>query len=290
MTTGTGGSEPLLVPEDLSAGFHFLRDRAGAKPVDTAVIFGSGLGETAGALLPDPLVIRYSEIPGMPDAHAVGGHAGELHIGEIGTHRVAFFLGRFHLYQGLTAREVVHPVRLAAALGAQELLLTNAAGSIDPDLEPGQLMLIADHINLTGQTPLDGVDPIHHGSPFVSMSNAYSARLRTEAHWAAHHTEIDIVEGVYVGLHGPQYETPAEVAYLNGIGGHAVGMSTVLETIAARALSLKVLGLSLITNRAGAKSSHQEVLAAAAAAREALAALLGTYLHREELHAGSQAV
>lgn len=252
-------------------------------PIDTAIILGSGLGNVAKTVLKNPQIIPYRDIPGMPKGQSVLGHDGALHLGKIGTHRVAFFLGRKHLYQGLQAREVVFPIRLAAALGAQELVLTNAAGSLSTKCKPGDIMLIADHINLTGTSPLEGERPIHSDSPFVSMSEAYSPRLRTEAQWTAKHIGLHFHEGVYVGLRGPQYETQAEAEYLARIGGDAVGMSTVLETIAARALNLKVLALSLLTNRAGSKGNHQDVIRVAAETSQTLATFLAAYLHREEL-------
>jgi purine-nucleoside phosphorylase len=282
MSEDANSNHHVIDPE-LSAAQTLITQRFDGHLVDTAIVLGSGLSEVARTLLQDAVVVQYSEIPGFPQVAQVQGHTGELHLGTIGMHRVAFFLGRNHLYQGLSARDVVFPVRLAAALGAEEVILTNAAGSLHEKYEPGKLMLIADQINLTGTTPLDMQKPIHTGSPFVSMSDAYSVRLRTEAQWTAKAFDRHYAEGTYLGLRGPQYETPAEAKYLRSLGAHAVGMSTVLETIAARAIGLKVLGVSLITNHAGGNDDHLSVLRSAENARQEFVELLSHFLHREEL-------
>jgi purine-nucleoside phosphorylase len=262
MSEDANSNHHVIDPE-LSAAQTLITQRFDGHLVDTAIVLGSGLSEVARTLLQDAVVVQYSEIPGFPQVAQVQGHTGELHLGTIGMHRVAFFLGRNHLYQGLS--------------------LTNAAGSLHEKYEPGKLMLIADQINLTGTTPLDMQKPIHTGSPFVSMSDAYSVRLRTEAQWTAKAFDRHYAEGTYLGLRGPQYETPAEAKYLRSLGAHAVGMSTVLETIAARAIGLKVLGVSLITNHAGGNDDHLSVLRSAENARQEFVELLSHFLHREEL-------
>ena len=238
------------------------RALAGVGPVDVALVLGSGLSALADALS-EAIVVPFSDIDGFPKAERqVAGHAGRLVIGTLGGRRVAAFQGRVHRYQGFSSREVSYPARLAAALGAKTLIVTNAAGGVSPAICPGDLVLISDHINLLGDNPLVSWAGPDGGTPFVPMRDAYDPELRALAVMAAVETGIDLVsEGVYAALLGPSYETPAEVAYLQGIGADVVGMSTVPEVIAARALGMRVLGLSLVTNvAASAEIAHQEVL------------------------------
>jgi purine-nucleoside phosphorylase len=228
-----------------------LVKRAGG-PLEAAVVLGSGLGETVRERI-DGSAIPYGKL-GAPRT-TLAGHPGVAFAGTWNGKRVAAFAGRAHLYQGHSARDVSYFVHLAAAAGAPVIVLTNAAGALNPAYERGDLMLIRDHINLTFATPLLG----NTADPFVNMVDAYAPHLRVLAR--AHTGGEALREGVYVGVVGPQYETPAEVEMLRRIGGDAVGMSTVLETIAARALGLDVLGISLVTNVAGpAEVSHDEVL------------------------------
>jgi len=262
--------------EPLSPQLEPIGLESGNEPVDTAVVLGSGLGDVATRLMPNPeQIIPYAEVTGMPQPLGVPGHARHLHLGRIGGRRVAIFLGRFHLYQGLHPSDVVAPIRSASRLGARRMILTNASGAVDESLTPGQLLLITDHLNLTGTSPL----PLDRKTPdFASMIDAYDPELRRRCQETAHRLGISLIEGIYAGVRGPQYETPAEVVALRRQGAHVVGMSTVLETIAARALRLDVLGISLITNRAGAPGGHLEVLSTARIGSEQLARLLAGVL------------
>ena len=250
----------------------------GVEHLETVVILGSGLGDVAQMLVKDALLIPYREIPGMP-ATFIGGHRGELLI-DVGRHR-AIAVGRAHLYQEISARDVVFPVRLAAAMGAKRIILTNAAGSLTDTIAPGSLVLISDHLNLTGATPLSFLHPLTLEPQFVPMVDAYSPAWRTLALTVAQRLGISLMEGVYAGVLGPAYETPAEVTMLRIMGAAVVGMSTVLETIAARALGMEVLGISLATNAAGTSDTHAEVLAAAALGAHDLASLLHEILNTE---------
>jgi purine-nucleoside phosphorylase len=206
----------------------------------------------------------------------VPGHAGEALIGELHGRRVIAFSGRFHLYEGRSPLEVTYPVALAAAAGARTIILTNAAGAVNTDYHPGDLMLLTDQINLTGANPLTGPHPpFGIKDRFVDMVEAYAGQLRDLARHMASEYEIVMQNGVYAGLAGPAYETPAEARYLRTIGADAVGMSTVLETIVARALGCQVVAFSLITNvHNGAKTSHLDVLAAAARGAVSVARLI----------------
>jgi purine-nucleoside phosphorylase len=240
--------------------------RAGG-PLDAAVVLGSGLSAGFRDWLPHE--IPYEKL-NLPPA-TIAGHRGVALVGERAGKRVLAFAGRAHLYQGYSAREVTQSVRLAAACGARTIVLTNAAGGLNEDFAAGDFMLIADHINLTGATPLDAKDG---ASPFLCTFDAYAPALRAAARAAS--GDMPLREGVYAGVRGPAYETPAEARALRLLGADAVGMSTVLETLAARALGLDVLGISLIANAAGAASgvSHGEVLAASERGSEHLARLI----------------
>ena len=219
--------------------------------------------------------ISYKKLAGFPTP-TVAGHTGEALIGELHGRRVVAFSGRFHLYEGRTPREVIAPVLVAAAAGAKTFVLTNAAGGLNLDYRPGDLMLLADQINMTGASPLAGPAlPLEISSRFTDMSDAYDVRLRELARHMASEYQIVMHDGVYIGLAGPAYETPAEAKWLRSAGGDAVGMSTVLEAIAARALGASVIGFSLITNvHDGSKTSHEEVLAAGARGAEAIGRLI----------------
>lgn len=244
--------------------------------LDIAVVLGSGLSELLGG---DEWAERaffnrvaYADI-GMPVAH-LAGHAGHALVGRWHGKRVLAFAGRVHGYQGFEARDVTRNVAIAAEHGAKTLLLTNAAGALNPELRAGDLMVIADHLNLSGMNPLAGSGL---ANPFINMTDAYSPALRK----LAHSLDSDLREGVYAGLLGPTYETPAEARYLRTIGADAVGMSTVLETIAARARGIEVFGVSLITNAVAApETSHAEVTDVAKTAAPRLAALLDGMVER----------
>jgi purine-nucleoside phosphorylase len=220
------------------------------------IVLGSGLG----ALVDDVdaiLALPYEEIPGLPTSR-VAGHAGRFVFGKLAGRRVVVAQGRVHLYEGRTAEEVTAGVRLMASVGIQRLVLTNAAGTVNPAHRPGTWMMLSDHLNLTGTTPLLG------GANFIDMSEVYSAVLRTRFRELAVEENITLHEGVYASLLGPQYETPAEIRMLQRIGADAVGMSTVLEAIQARALGLEVAGFSCLTNWGAGLSpatlDHREVL------------------------------
>ncbi len=232
-------------------------EKAGGRP-RLGLVLGSGLGPLA-ENLEGPQAIPFAEIPGMPKP-SVAGHAGRLSVGGLGGVRTACLEGRVHLYEGRKSEEVVFGVRLLAKLGCEVVMLTNAAGGITSDFAPGSVMLIADHINLTGHNPLIGWT---HPAQFIDLSNAYDAELRQSALVAARETGVLLREGVYAGLTGPSYETKAEVRYLAQIGADAVGMSTVLETIALCERHVRVIALSCITNAAagveGAFLDHTHV-------------------------------
>lgn len=229
-----------------------ITERTGAGEHDVAIVLGSGWAPAVAALGSATAALPMAELPGFTPPSAAG-HTGRVLSVPVGSHRVLVLAGRVHAYEGHDLRHVVHPVRTACAAGARVMVLTNAAGGLRPDLEVGQPVLISDHLNLTARSPLVGPQ-------FVDMVDAYAPRLRALAR------EVDpgLAEGVYAGLPGPHYETPAEIRMLRTLGADLVGMSTVHETIAARAAGAAVLGLSVVTNLAagvtGAPLSHDEVL------------------------------
>lgn len=253
----------------------WLRERYGSPP-DTAVVLGSGLGEFT-RVLEDAVACAYEDVPGWPAA-AVVGHAGQLVIGRIGERRVAVLSGRVHYYEGHDMRTVTFAVRALGRYGIRHLVLTNAAGGIADRLTPGTLMLIDDHINLMGTNPLIGPNEGRLGVRFPDMTEVYSARLRELAADAAARLAIRLERGVYAAVHGPSYETPAEIRFLRTIGADAVGMSTVPEAIAARHMGVEVLGISCISNAAAgvlpAPLVHDEVMEVARRVRDTFATLL----------------
>ena len=244
-----------------------ITERTGVGKHDVAVIIGSGWSPAADALGTPTATVDMADLPGFTPPAAAGHRGRVLSIPVNGT-RVLVLLGRIHGYEGHDIGHVVHPVRTAAAAGVRAMVLTNAAGAVRDDYHVGQPVLISDQLNLTGRSPLIG-------SQFVDMVDAYSPRLRALAR------EIDptLPEGVYAGLQGPQYETPAEIRMLRTLGADLVGMSTVHETIAGRAAGLQILGLSLVTNLAagmtGRPISHDEVLRAGRQSATRMGALLG---------------
>lgn len=262
-------SDPDAVAAESAAA---IRDRTGVDQHDVAVVLGSGWSPAVDELGDPVAVVPMSELPGFTPPTAEG-HRGQLLSLRIADHRVLVFVGRIHAYEGHDLRDVVHPVRAACATGVHTFVLTNAAGSLREDFPVGQPVLISDHVNLTGRSPLVGAH-------FVDMVDAYSPRLRAIAH------EIDpsLPEGVYAGLSGPQYETPAEIAMLRTLGADLVGMSTVYETIAARAAGAHVLGVSLVTNLAAGMSglplSHDEVLEAGRQSATLMGSLLAGVIAR----------
>ncbi len=270
---------PIDQPARLDALVAAVRARTSLVP-EVGIVLGSGLGELADDLL-DPVAIPFAELPGWPAA-TTPGHAGRLLLGELGGRPSVMLQGRFHLYEGNDPGLVIQPVLLFKRLGARLVILTNAAGGLDPAFGPGTLMVMRDHINLTGRSPLIGPNADDLGPRFPDLTDAWSPRLRAGLHAAAAAEGIDFAEGVYVGLTGPTYETPAEVRMLHSLGGHAVGMSTVLECIAARWVGLEVCGVSLVTNAgagySGEPLTHEEVLAAGRIAGPRLARVIRRFV------------
>jgi len=253
---------------------NFAIERVREYGARTAIVLGSGLN----SLVQDPpreRIIPYSEIGGLPRS-SVKGHLSRFVLDEIGNNLVVFAQGRVHLYEGHSARDVTAGVRFLARAGVERLILTNAAGCVNPDFSPGSWMMIIDHLNLTGTTPLLG------GAEFVDLSDAYSLKWRQRFALAAQSQNLTLHQGVYAGVLGPQYETPAEVKMLRSLGADAIGMSTVCETIQARALGLEVAGFSCLTNWAAGLNpeplSHREVLSAGAASGQVFVTLLRAVL------------
>lgn len=242
----------------------FVRGRTTQSP-DLAIILGSGLGALAGEIRAEA-TIPYAEIPGFPRA-TVEGHAGNLITGRLEGKPVVAMQGRVHYYEGHTLADVVFPVRVMRALGARVLLVSNAAGGINRQWSAGDLMIIADHINFMGGNPLMGPNDPALGPRFPDMSQAYDPALIALAERAAASEGIAARKGIYVGVHGPSYETPAELRMLRGWGADAVGMSTVPEVIAARHMGMRVLGITAVTDMATGEQiapvSHEEVIAVA---------------------------
>ncbi len=237
-----------------------VRQRSKNEPM-VGVVLGSGLGAFADRV-DNCVKIPYRDIPHFPES-GVAGHAGELLIGDIDGVPVAVMAGRVHYYEGYHMQQVTFGVRVLAGLGAKKLLITNAAGAVNPTFAPGDFMVIVDHLNLTGDNPLRGGNDQKLGPRFPDMSTAYGADCRRALHEASRKVGVTLREGVYAGLAGPSYETPAEIRMLQIIGADAVGMSTVAEVIAANHSGMQVAGLSVMTNRAAGLSdqplSHEEV-------------------------------
>src|SRR5687767_12360094 len=259
-----------------------IRARAGHGEPEIGLILGSGLGGLAKSIT-NGARIPFGEIPGFPSA-TVAGHDGALIVGELGGRRVAALSGRFHMYEGHPAALAGFPVRVLHALGARQLFVSNAAGGISTKLAVGDLMVIMDHLNLMGANPLTGTAEPGEVR-FPDMTDAYDPALRRSLRTTAEKLGIGLREGVYAGLLGPSYETPAEVKMLRGLGADAVGMSTVPEVIVARALGMRVAGVSCITNAAagvtGAALSHAEVLETTSRVSAAFEALVTEFLALE---------
>jgi purine-nucleoside phosphorylase len=240
---------------------NYIHSHYGA-PIEIGLVLGSGLGMVAD-LVENPVVIPYADIPNFP-VSTVEGHAGELVIGTLQGRTVVVMKGRFHLYEGYGVDKVAFPIRVMRRLGVEKLLVTNASGGVNTAYRPGDLMLIADHLNFQFTNPLIGANVDEFGPRFPDMSEAYSRRLRAAAHEVASEQGLKLQEGVYFGLLGPSYETPAEIRMIRTLGGDAVGMSTVAETITARHAGIEVLGISCISNMAAGildqPLSHAEVI------------------------------
>jgi purine-nucleoside phosphorylase len=245
-----------------------------------ALVLGSGLSEYASSL-PNAVEVSYDRIPGFP-VPEVAGHAGRLISADIGGTNVMVLAGRVHYYEGWSLEEVVFGVRTAVASGAATVVLTNAAGGVTEGLSPGDLVLIKDHLNLTGHNPLIGPNDARLGPRFPDLTGLYNADLRLRASETAERIGIDLKEGVYAWLTGPSYETPAEIQMIRRLGGDLVGMSTVPEAIAVRHMGSRVLAMSLVTNLAAGISarplSHDEVQETAIAARSRFGSLLDALL------------
>jgi purine-nucleoside phosphorylase len=272
--------ETQLLTEDMDyydrveAAASALRGPVGA--ADVAVVLGSGLGDFASGLA-GSTTIPYGEIPHWP-ASAVIGHAGQLVAGTMAGHRVVVLSGRAHFYEGHDLRTVTFATRVLGRLGIPTLIVTNAAGGINTAFKPGTLMLMDDHINLLGSNPLVGPNEDRFGPRFPDMSEVYSKRLRDIAVGVAQDTGLALAHGVYAAVHGPSYETPAEIRFLRTIGADAVGMSTVPEAIVARHMNMEVLGISCVTNAAAGVLPkplvHDEVMEVAKRVRVEFSTLL----------------
>lgn len=253
-----------------------IRSRAGGRSPRLGIVLGSGLGGLVDAI-EDAVAIPYEDIPHFPRS-TVEGHAGQLVIGTLAGVTVAAMQGRVHLYEGYSPQQVVFPVRVLVRLGVEGVVVTNAAGSVNPDFDEREIMLISDHLNLSTVNPLCGKNDPELGPRFPDMSVAYDEQYRAIAKDVAQRMGLALREGVYVGLLGPSYETPAEVRMLHRLGGDAVGMSTVNEVIAARHMGARVLGISCISNKGAGLSptplSHDEVKAAGQALQGQVVALV----------------
>ncbi|MFM8301308.1 MAG: purine-nucleoside phosphorylase [Gemmatimonadota bacterium] len=255
MTTTHGAADAQRAAEA-------VRDRLGVRAPVIGIVLGSGLGTLADRLA-EAKRIPYAEIPGF-HAPKVDGHRGELIAGQLGGREVLCLAGRFHMYEGYPARVSAFPIRVLHALGARRLFVSNAAGGVRRSFRAGELMRIVDHLNLTGQNPLTG--PVEPGDQrFNDMTEAYSVALGERLDVSAQALGVPLASGIYAGLLGPNFETPAEVRMLERLGADAVGMSTVAEVIIARNLGMEVAGISLITNPGAGISStplnHEEVMA-----------------------------
>jgi purine-nucleoside phosphorylase len=264
---------------EAAAQFIFLKTKLRPK---IALVLGSGLGAFADEF-ETPIKIPYAEIPNFPRSTAIG-HAGQLVIGMVGDVAVAGMQGRVHLYEGYSAKEAAFPIRVFARMGVKAVILTNAAGGIKHEFVQGKLVVIKDHINLQGVTPLTGPNDDRFGVRFPDMTMAYDRRFREMAADAGNRNGAGLYEGVYAALPGPSYETPAEIRYLRAMGADLVGMSTVPEVIAARHSGIRVLGISCVTNAAAGildqPLDHKEVMETGERIRVQFIALLKIVIPR----------
>ncbi len=277
----TTDSAPSLY-DRLQEAAAFVRGRIGDRAPTVGLILGSGLGGFA-ERLEDAERIEYGDIPHFPVSSVVG-HAGRLVVGSLNGVTCVAMQGRTHYYEGKSAQLISFPARVLITLGANTLIITNAAGGVNASFEPGTLMLITDHLNLLPENPLRGVNDDRLGPRFPDMTTAYAPELHEVARAAAAELEVDLAEGVYASLTGPTYETPAEVRMLRTLGADATGMSTVPEVIVANHMGAKVLGISCITNKAAGMSdqplSHDEVTETATRVRSTFESLLAGILGR----------
>lgn len=275
--------------DQIDAAAAFLRDRLSFQP-KVGMILGSGLGEIA-ELIETPILIPFREIPNWPHS-TVEGHKGRLVVGELERQKVLISQGRVHYYEGYSMAQVAFPVRVMQRLGIEILIVTNAAGAVNPEFEPGDLMLITDHLNLIGMaglSPLRGANLDELGPRFPDMSQAYDRVLCEYARQSARENNIRLREGIYICLAGPSFETPADLRFLRLIGADAVGMSTVPEVTAARHGGTRVLGISGISNKANLDgntiTTHEEVLQAGRIIVPKLTQILRGVLQRLALQA-----
>ncbi len=259
----------------------YLKNKIGEIP-STAIILGTGLGELANEI-DNKTEIPYSEIPNFPIS-TVEGHSGKLIIGTLGGKSILAMQGRFHFYEGYSMKEVTFPVRVFQALGVKYLFVSNAAGGMNPSFDIGDIMLIEDHINMFPEHPLRGKNYDELGTRFPDMSEAYDKKLRMMAMQIANEKNIKLQHGVYVGVQGPTFETPAEYQFFRVIGGDAVGMSTVPEVIVANHAKMKVLAFSIITDLGVpgkiVEVSHEEVQEAAKIAQPKMAEIMRTIVQK----------
>lgn len=253
----------------------------GVNKVQVGLILGSGLGELAEEI-ENPIVIPYADIPSFP-VSTVAGHAGQLVCGTLGGKNVIALQGRFHYYEGYTMEVVTFPIRVMSELGVESLIVTNAAGGVNKAFEPGDLMMITDHINFFGTNPLIGKNDEKQGPRFPDMSQAYDLEYQGFIEEAADELDLSLHKGVYMGMTGPTYETPAEVRMIETLGGDAVGMSTVPEVVVARHAGIRVAGISCITNLAaglGGELNHEDVIEVSARIRSSFKALVVSILEK----------
>lgn len=264
----------------LEKSYEYLKQRLDGFVPDTAIILGSGLGDVVEAI-ENPMVIPYSDIPFFPTP-TVSGHKGQLCAGKLGKHNVICMQGRFHFYEGIDVRMIYEVMRVLKRLGVKRLIVTNAAGSLRMHMPAGSIMLIADHINMSGTNPLIGVCEEPY---FPDMSEAYDEEMRYRFMEIAEEERIPVFQGVYMMLTGPNYETPAEVRMLQMFNVEAVGMSTVPEVISAVQLGMKVMGISVISNLATGmdlhKPNHHDVLLQVGKATKKLSHLITKFMEKE---------
>ena len=256
-------------------------EEQGVEKVEVGLILGSGLGELADEI-ENPIVIPYEEIPSFP-VSTVEGHAGQLVYGMLGGKHVLALQGRFHYYEGYSMDEVTFPVRVMSMLGTDSIIVTNAAGGVNENFTPGDLMLITDHINSFGTNPLIGPNDDKFGPRFPDLTQAYDLDYQKLVKDVATDLNLSLQEGVYYGTTGPTYETPAEVRMIQTVGGDAVGMSTVPEVIVARHAGIRVVGISCISNLAagmGEKLNHEDVIAVTTKIRSSFKQLIVNVLQK----------
>ncbi|AEV29777.1 purine nucleoside phosphorylase I, inosine and guanosine-specific [Sphaerochaeta pleomorpha str. Grapes] len=262
--------------EKLQEAAQYIESKIGTDPVEIGMVLGSGLGDLA-EVIENPIYVAYSEIPYFP-VSTVSGHKGRLVIGMLEGKKVLCMQGRFHYYEGYGMDEVVFPIQVMHTLGIDNLLLTNAAGCVNKEWKPGDLMLISDHIKIMGDNPLRGPNYEELGDRFFDMSNAYDKDLRQVARGCAKAMGLELREGVYQLFAGPSFETPSEVKFARLCGADAVGMSTVPEAIVASHMRMKVMGISCLTNMAAGileqPLNHKEVLETGEKVKESFSLLV----------------